>query len=175
MPSPPSELPPLDLAAQKTYERALDLISLHTRSARQLAARLVQKGEPAAQVEAVIARLCANGLVDDGRYAEARARAGIVGKARSRRRTVEDLVHHGVSREVADAAIRQVLDEEGTDEVAVAVRAAKKKMRSLATLDPPAQRQKLYTFLARQGHAADVVRRTLRLVLDASPPDEADD
>lgn len=175
MPSRLADPPPLDRDAQKTYERALNLLSFRIRSARQLEKRLIEKGEPAAQVAAVIARLCANGLLDDARYAEARARAAIAGKARSRRRTVEDLVQQGVTREVADAAIRQVMDEEGTDELSVAVRAAEKKMRSLASLDPPAQRQKLYAFLARQGHAADVVRRTLRLVLDAAPPDEAGD
>jgi regulatory protein len=173
MPSPLTDLPPLDRAAQKTYERALDLLSRCARSTRHLTASLLQKGEPAAQVEVVVARLCANGLLDDGRYAEARARAGIVGKARSRRRAVEDLVHHGVAREVAEAAIRRVLEEEGIDEEAVALRAAEKKMRALASLDAEARRQKLYAFLARQGYGAEVVRRTLRAVLDVAPPDEA--
>ena len=176
MPASPAEpLEPLDRATQQTYERALDLLSFRARSARQLHARLLAKGEPAAQVEAVIARLCAAGLLDDARFAEARARAGIVGKARSRRRTVEDLVQKGVTREVAGAAVRQVLDDEGTDELALAMRAAEKKLRSLARAEPQARRQKLYAFLARQGYAADVVRRTMRALLDAPPPDEADD
>ena len=84
----------------------------------------------------------------------------------------ETLANNGVARDVADAAIAQVLDEEGTDEHAVALRAAQKKLRSLARLDPQARRQKLYGFLARQGYPADVVRRVLRAVLDAPPPDE---
>ncbi len=175
MPSPPDEpRDPLDRATQKTYERALDLLSFRARSARQLHERLLAKGEPQAQVEVVVARLVACGLLDDARFAEARARAGIVGKARSKRRTVEDSVHKGVAREVAGAAVRQVLADEGTDELAVAVRAAEKKLRSLARAEPLARRQKLYAFLARQGYAAEVVRRTLRAVLDAPPPDDAD-
>jgi regulatory protein len=175
MPSPLAELPPLDRPAQKTYERALDLLARRARSARQLQKRLIEKGEPPAQVEAVIARLHAAGLLDDARYAEGRVRAGMVGKARSHRRTVEDLVDKGVAREVAEAAIRRVLEEEGSDEMTVAMRAAEKKMRTLASLDPPARREKLYAFLARQGYGAEVVRRTLRAVLDAAPPDEPDD
>lgn len=83
-------------------------------------------------------------------------------------------MHKGVAREVAGAAVRQVLADEGTDELAVAVRAAEKKLRSLARAEPLARRQKLYAFLARQGYAAEVVRRTLRAVLDAPPPDDAD-
>ncbi|WP_437677155.1 regulatory protein RecX [Sorangium sp. So ce131] len=155
-------------AAQKTYDRALRLLSFRARSASELEKRLLEKGEPRDQVTAAIARLTANGLLDDARYAEARARSGIVGKPRSRRRIAQDLARKGVARDVADAAIRQVMADEGTDEAAVAERAARKKLRSLARLDPAEQRQKLYAFLARQGYAPDVVRRALRAVLDAA-------
>jgi regulatory protein len=169
VPPPPEPLPQLDRASQATYERALDLLSFSARSARQLSARLLHKGEPAAQVEVVVARLIANGLLDDTRYAEARARAGIMGgQARSRRRMAQDLAHKGVAREVAEAAIRQVLVESGTDEVAVAVRAAQKKVRSFARLEPAERRQKLYAFLARQGHSAEAVRGALHAVLDVT-------
>lgn len=165
-------LRPLEGSAQKTYERALGLLSFRARSAKELTKRLREKGEPAAEVERVIARLLANGLLDDARFAEGRARAGIVGKARSRRRIEQDLAQRGVAREVAGAAVQRVLAEEGTDEVAVAERAARKKLRTLSRLDPAAQRQKLYAYLARQGHAADVVRRVMRIVLDATVDDE---
>ena len=161
-------------SAQKTYERALRLLSFRARSARELEKRLIEKGEPREHVTAAIQRLCANGLLDDARFAEAKARAGIVGTPRSRRRIEQDLARKGVARDVADAAIRQVMADEGTDELAVAERAARKKMRTLARLDPAEPRQKLYAFLARQGYAPDVVRRALRVVMDARdapPPD----
>ncbi|WP_437814029.1 regulatory protein RecX [Sorangium sp. So ce1078] len=158
--------------AQKTYERALRLLSFRARSARELEKRLIEKGEPREHVTSAIARLCANGLLNDARFAEAKARAGIVGKPRSRRRIEQDLARKGVARDVADAAIRQVMTDEGTDELAVAERAARKKLRSLSRLEPMEQRQKLYAFLARQGYAPDVARRALRAVLDAPPPDD---
>ncbi|WP_437756424.1 regulatory protein RecX [Sorangium sp. So ce1389] len=162
--------------AQKTYERALRLLSFRARSARELEKRLIEKGEPREHATAAIQRLCANGLLDDARFAEAKARAGIVGKPRSRRRIEQDLARKGVARDVADAAIRQVMADEGTDELAVAERAARKKLRTLARLDPAEQRQKLYAFLARQGYAPDVVRRALRAVMDArdAPPPDGD-
>ncbi|MGK4007907.1 regulatory protein RecX [Sorangium sp. So ce1036] len=172
-PRPPASPPaPTADAAQKTYERALRLLSFRARSARELEKRLIEKGEPPELVAAAIARLTANGLLDDARFAEAMARSGIVGKPRSRRRIAHDLARKGVARDVADAAIRQVMADEGTDERAVAERAARKKLRALARLDPREQRQKLHAFLARQGYAPDVVRRTLHAVLDAPPPDD---
>ncbi|WP_437508048.1 regulatory protein RecX [Sorangium sp. So ce1099] len=160
--------------AQKTYERALRLLSFRARSAKELEKRLIEKGEPRDHVAAAIQRLCANGLLDDARFAEAKARSGILGRPRSRRRIEQDLARKGVARDVADAAIRQVMADEGTDELAVAERAARKKLRTLARLDPAEQRQKVYAFLARQGYAPDVVRRALRAVMDARdapPPD----
>jgi len=169
---PPDEPPPpLDRAAQKTYERALGLLAVRSRSVKQLQKRLIENGEPPEQVAPVIARLSAAGLLDDARYAAARARGG-VGKARSERRMAETLAHDGVPREVAQAAIQQVLAEEGTSEQALAERAAHKKLRTLTRVPPLMQRQKLYAFLARQGYSAEVVRRTLRAVLDVAPPDE---
>ncbi len=158
--------------SSKTYERALTLLSARSRSAKGLKKRLLEKGEPAADVEVVIARLLANGLLDDARYAEARARAAVTGKARSKRRTLMDLADKGVARDVAEAALARVMEEEGEDEASVAERAARKKLRSLSRQEPEVRRQKLYAFLARQGYPADVTRKVLRRVLDAPPPDE---
>jgi regulatory protein len=165
-------LPPLDPAALATYERALGMLSARARSAKRLAERLRQKGEPPDQVAVVVARLVANGLLDDARFAESRARAGIVGKSRSRRRMAETLAHDGVPREVATAAIQGVLEEEGGEREG-ALRAGRKKLRALSRLEPAVQRDKLYGFLARQGYPSDVVRATLRALLDAPPPEEA--
>ncbi len=164
---------PVDASTKKTYERALSLLSFRDRSVKELQKRLHEKGVIAEEVTTTIARLQESGLLDDARFAAERARAGIVGKARSRRQIEHDLAQRGVTREVASAAIKQVLADEGTSELEVAVRAARKKAKTLARLDPQAQRQKLYAFLARQGHSPDLVRRALRAVLDAAPPDGA--
>ena len=164
-----------DGAAGKTYERALSLLSFRGRSVKELQKRLHEKGESAEQIAPTLARLQQSGLLDDARFAEERARSSIVGKARSRRQIEHDLAQRGVARDVAAEAIRRALEGEGTSELEVAVRAARKKAKTLARLDPQAQRQKLYAFLARQGHAPDLVRRALRAVLDAAPPDGAEE
>lgn len=165
----------VDGVSSTTHARALSLLSFRDRSVKELQKRLLEKGCAEEQIAPTIARLQESGLLDDARFAAERARAGIVGKARSRRQIEHDLAQRGVTREVASAAIRQVLADEGTSELEVAVRAARKKAKTLARLDPQAQRQKLYAFLARQGHAPDLVRRALRAVLDAAPPEGADE
>ena len=163
---------PLKAATQKTYERALNLLSFRARSAKELGKRLREKGEPAEEIDAVLTRLLQNGLLDDARYAESKARSGIVGKARSRRRMQQDLAQRGVAREVVDKAITTAYAEEGTSELAVAERAARKKMRSLGRYDAQEQKQKLYAFLARQGYPGDVVRKVMKRVLEATVDEE---
>lgn len=165
-------LRPLATSAQKTYERALNLLSFRARSAKELAKRLKEKGEPAEEIEAVITRLRQNGLLDDAVYAESKARSGIVGKARSRRRMEQDLAQRGVSREVVSQAISRVFAEEGTSELAVAERAARKKLRSLDRHEPQVKKQKLYAFLARQGYPGEVVRKVMKRVLDTTVDEE---
>jgi regulatory protein len=165
-------LGPLDRATQSTYDRALRVLSYGARSEHELRTRLLDKGEPPAQIEVVLTRLRAHGLLDDAQFAAGRARTGMLGKARSRRRLQQDLAQRGVSREVASAAITKVLADEGTDEAAVAVRAAQKKHRSLTHLPPQEQRHKLYAFLARQGYTPDQVRHALRVVLESPPPED---
>jgi regulatory protein len=158
--------------ALKTYDKALNLLSFRERSSKELAKRLKDKGEAPEAIDQAVSRLHENGLLDDTRFAESRARSGIVGKARSRRRIQQDLAQRGVSREVADQAITKVLDEEGTSELLLAERAARKKLRSLDRYEGQEKRQKLYAFLARQGYPGDVVSKVLKRVLDATVDEE---
>ena len=124
------------------------------------------------RARALITRLRQNGLLDDAAYAESKARSGIVGKARSRRRMEQDLAQRGVSREVVSQAISRVFAEEGTSELAVAERAARKKLRSLDRHEPQVKKQKLYAFLARQGYPGEVVRKVMKRVLDTTVDEE---
>ena len=69
----------------------------------------------------------------------------------------------GVAREVVDAALAAVMEDEGVDDLTLVEAAAKKKLRSLARLEPDVQRRRLYGYLGRQGFPSalihDVVRR----------------
>lgn len=170
-----SVLGPMDSAMQKTYERALNMLSYRGRSVEELRRRLIDKGETPTRVDAVLVRLCANGLLDDASFAEARARAGLVGKGRSQRRIQDDLARRGVAPEVARAAIARVLADEQTNEGALAERAARKKLSLLSHLPSLERRRKVYAYLVRQGYTPDAIRRAMNAVLGTSSPEEPDE
>jgi regulatory protein len=148
-------------ATQRTYDRALDLLAVRARAARDLARTLVRKGESPAHVAAAIARLEALGFLDDAAFARQFARAKLAGPGFSRRRLQAELARRGVAREVVDAALDDVLADEDVDAGAVIDRVATKKRRTLAGLSREVQRRRLYAFLARRGYAPDEIRAAM--------------
>ena len=162
-------------AALQTYDRALNLLAFQARSARDLRRRLVQKGEPAEHVDRAIERLTAQGLLDDAQFARQLARSKVASQGASRRRLQQEMFKRGVAREVADEAIAEVYEDEQVDEGVLVEEVARKKVRSLAKLDPEARRRRLYAFLARRGYEGEAIRRAMRAVLDAGEGREAAD
>jgi regulatory protein len=153
-------------AKRSTYERALDMLEARARGADELKRLLLRKGEPPADVDAALERLTAAGLIDDANYARELARTKALGAGMSRRRIQQELSRRGVSREISSDAIAEVFDEEGVDEATAIERVARKKLRTLAKLDPPTQKRRLYAFLARRGYESDDISNLLRRILD---------
>jgi len=155
------------------YDRALNLLSFRARSARELHRRLTQKGEPRDRAEAVIQRLREIGLIDDADFARQLTRSKVSSGA-SRRRVHQELFKRGVARDVADEAVEQVFEDEGMSDAASIERIARKKWRTLVTLDGPTRRRRLYAFLARRGFDSDDVSRVVRQ-LDTGSDERRDD
>ena len=154
-----------DAAKLHTYDRALGLLAASARSARDLRRRLVLKGEPAAMADLAIQKLIDNGLLNDADYARQLTRSKMTGPGHSRRRMQQELFKRGVSRDVADDAIADVMSDESIDTGAIIERVARRKARSLARLDPEARKRRLYDFLARRGYDHDDIRRAIEVVL----------
>lgn len=152
-------------AALAAYDRALNLLAFQPRSSRDLKRRLLQKGEREAHVDSAVTKLVERGLLDDGGYARQVARSKVVGQGASKRRLQQELFKRGVERGVADAAIGEVLSEEGGDQGEVVERFARKKLRSLGALDAATRRRRLYAYLARRGYDGDEIRRAMSIVL----------
>jgi regulatory protein len=152
-------------AAQiKVYDRALNMLAFRARSSSELARALVRKGEEKADVDRAVIRLQEQGLLDDAAFAKSYARAKVVGASQSRRRVQQGLAKKGVARDVSDAAIATVLEEEEVDQRAIVEVAARKKLRSLARLEPLVRRRRLYAFLARRGYDSDDIRSVMATV-----------
>jgi len=111
------------------------------------------------------------GLINDADFARQLTRSKLSAGA-SRRRVQQELFKRGVDREVADEAVAQVVEDEGIDDAASIEWVARKKWRTLETLDAPTRRRRLYGFLARRGYNADDVGRIVRQ-LDAAGEDDA--
>jgi regulatory protein len=153
----------------RTYTRSLDMLARAPRSVRDLRRRLLLKGEVEADIDAAIQRLTAAGLLDDAAYARSFVRSKVSSQGFSRRRLQQELAKRGVARDVADAAIVEVLHDDEVDEGANVERAALKKLRTLRGLDEETQRRRLYGYLARRGYSADDVRVVLERLRRTTP------
>lgn len=146
-------------AGTRLRERALRLLAARPRSRAELAARLRRVG-PAARVAGVLAELERQGLVDDERFArlwtQSRRQARRWGALRIRR----ELRAKGIPPDV----IERVLDEDPTDEEAVAEALACQRLRAYAGLDRKTAARRLAAFLARRGFRDGSVIHALRRV-----------
>jgi regulatory protein len=154
----------LEARRLQAYDRALNMLAFRARSSSELARSLQRKGEEKAHVDWAIDRLGEQGLVDDAAFARSFARSRVVDGKQSRRRVQRDLARKGVSRSLSDDAIDTVFEEEAVDQRAIVEEAARKKLRSLAGLDPVVQRRRLYGFLARRGYEIDDIRSVLAAI-----------
>ena len=160
-----------DAAALHTFDRALTMLAFRARSQLELRRQLIRKGEPEEHVDAAIARLAANGLIDDAGFARQLARSRVLGPGHSKRRLQAELFRKGVDRSVADEANSEVLDDEAIDTDAIIERVARRKLQSLAKLDPEARDRRLWGFLARRGYDSDDIRRAIKAVTEEWPGD----
>jgi len=162
-----------EAAILSTYDRALNMLAARGRASADLRRVLVRKGEPVDQVNVAIERLQQAGFIDDASFARQFTRSKAVGAGLSKRRVQQELSKRGVARDISDEAINEVFVEEGVDEEASIERVARKKLRSLASVDAPTRKRRLYSFLARRGYDSDAIGRVLRMVLKQSEDGES--
>ncbi len=155
------------LAARKldAFDRAAAALGRRARSAHELERWLLQRGFERADVADAVARLTELGALDDSQFSRAFARSRALSKGMSRRRLQQVLSRRGVPREMADAAIADVMDEESVDERALLEATARKKFATLRDLDADAAKRRLFGFLSRRGYSGDDVAAVVRLLL----------
>ena len=149
---------------RSTYDRALTLLGFRARSVAELRRHLLRVGEPPADVEETIARLEAQRVLDDADFSRQFARTKLMSAGASRRRIVQDLARRGVARAVAESAVNAVTEDEGIDLSDAARAVAKKKWKSLASLDEFTRKRRLYAFLARRGFDPDEIRDVMSAI-----------
>lgn len=120
-------------------------------------------------IDALVARFCTSGLLDDGRYAEARAMS-LHRRGDSRRAIRQKLAAKGLSGDVIDKALDQVAEEAGADpELVAAVRYVTR--RRLGAFRRPEEREgrrdRDLAALARVGFSYSLAKR----VIDSDDPE----
>lgn len=148
--------------AQSAYNRALDLLSARPYTVRDLKRKLARKEVPADEIDAVLDRLTGAGLLDDEKYALAFARSKLMSAGSSKRRIRQELGRKGVSAEMSDIAVAQVVADEELDTRALVERVARKKLASLGDLEPLVLRRRMYGFLARRGYDLDEIQAVMK-------------
>ena len=143
----------------RVYDRALAMLASRARSARELRLGLLRKREPEPLVDAAVARLLANGSLNDESFARGFVRAKMTRAGFSSRRLQAELARRGVARNVADAAIREVTADEAIDPAELLRVLAQRKLRTMTKLDAPTRKRRLYGYLARRGYGGAEIRR----------------
>ncbi|MBL8961661.1 MAG: regulatory protein RecX [Gemmatimonadetes bacterium] len=143
----------------RVFDKAVALLALRARSARDLRTALRRRGAVAADANAVVDQLQELGLVNDAAFAQAVAQGRANASGMSRRRVSQVLARKGIDLRLADQAAREAF--EGVDETDAARAIAERRLRSLGRLDDAVRRRRLHAFLVRRGFSSDVVRRVL--------------
>lgn len=145
-----------EATVSRAYDRAMMMLAARGRASGELKRLLVRKGEEPRVVSEVIDRLTAAGFLDDDAFARQFTRSK-TSSGISRRRIEQELGRKGVDRAVVAAAVAETFVEEDVDENAAIERAAEKKLRTLAKVDEPTRRRRLYSYLARRGFDVDAI------------------
>lgn len=161
-----------DKARERTFQRAVKLLAAKPRSVAELRERLLEKEwTDVTIVEAVLAKLCEYGYLNDERFAYGFASYRVRQKPIGRQRLQRDLMLKKIDRETADEALKLVYEE--TPEEQLIDRAIDKRTRLRGRPQTRAEVKSLFDHLLRQGFSYDLVMNKVRAVSVTS--DDEDD
>ncbi|HEY5639951.1 MAG TPA: RecX family transcriptional regulator [Dehalococcoidia bacterium] len=135
---------------------ALRLLSYRPRSEREMRDALRARRIPEAIAGETLDRLRELQLLDDEAFAEAWTESRQRNSPRGRRLLLTELAQKGVEREVARQSVAAI------DEEAAAVRAGRKRSRTLRNLKFGDFRRRLGDFLARRGFGYDACETAIK-------------
>jgi len=131
-------------------EIAFRLLARRDHSLKELRQKLLIRKISSAEADAVLQRLAAGGLLDDGRYARKSAFHLSAEKLLGPRRVREELSRKGIAPELLAEAAKDAEREFPPEERLKRLAQSKLKQRTLSELSPPEQK-KLARFLYQRG------------------------
>jgi regulatory protein len=146
---------------EAAFRAGLRSLARRSYAVGDLRRKLIQRQHPAAAVDAALERLAERGLLDDARYA--RLYAGTrVARGRGPSRLLRDLEARGVTRAVAEQAVKDAFAEEGVDPLQAARVAARQRAAVLQHLPVDVRRRRLAAFLVRRGYGGPQLSAVVR-------------
>lgn len=144
---------------EKAYDRALRYLSYRPRSTAEMRRYLAGKKIPADLAEKVIARLTANGLLDDAAFARFWAENRAAFSPRSGRLLSQELRQKGVDAAHIAAVLPQN-EAEGARQV------ARRKARTMGHLDYQTFRRRMLGCLQRRGYDYELAQQITQEIWD---------
>lgn len=153
----------LDAASQllMLQDRAIGMLARARRSRLELERRLRRVADAPDQIQHVLDRLSAIGLLDDESVARAEA-ASRFRRGEGRRKVQQRLAAKGIDRRTAEQVLGEVMEEEAVDEHALCAEAAERRQRALQSHPPEVQRRRLMAYLQRRGFTGETIGRVMR-------------
>ena len=149
--------------AEKHLLKKLRVRSLSISESR---AALLAYGAAPRDADKLIDVFIGRGYLDDAALAEQIVHVGLDRKGQGRRVIAQTLAKRGVPRDVADAALLALPD----DDMERALEFARSKARSLRSLDRDTAIRRLVGQLARRGYGGSAALDAARLALDEAQP-----
>lgn len=154
-----------DAGDDQALTDAARFLAHRTRSRAEVRRRLIDKGHEPAIAETVVARLAADGLIDDPTFAQAFVADKVNLSGWGRERIARELGRLGVARATIDETLTAI---DGEEEAARAVAALRRRGPAQPPFDKA--RKRAFEFLARRGYPTEVVHRAVaEWAADTSP------
>ena len=140
---------------EKLFDRTLRLIAARPRSQKEIKNYLKGKKASFDLAKKISVRVARVRTLVDRAFADWWIEQRSTFRPRAKKALKIELLQKGVNREVIDEALSKI------DEAALAKKALQKKMRAYKNLPPQKLREKVYSFLYRQGFSWEVIKPVL--------------
>jgi regulatory protein len=156
---------------EKTFERALNLLSYKPRSLAEMRARLMEKDwAEEAVVDKVLARLEELGYLNDEEFASNFANSRLTAKPIGRSRLRRDLRRKKLQSETIENALDEAYEQQSEEELID--RAIGKRVRLKGAPTDREGAKRLFDYLIRRGFSYDLVIRKVREAAQGVEPQD---
>lgn len=161
----------LEKSRERTFDRAVNLLTYKQRSIKELRERLLEKDWTNEQiVDEVIEKLKYYGYLNDASFAKQFAASQIRQKPVGKRVLKQKLAQKKLDKETVEEAIEKALEE--TPEEEIIERAVEKRLRLKGKPETREDAKKFYDYLLRQGFSYDLVSSKMREIASKSYDEE---